>query len=568
MQERSDIVKLLGAVLACGVLGATPAAAVTCPAVSAPGAPVAWSASHHYFVYNGKTIPLIGLSHEYICHISQPDRMAKYCTLDNYKTQVLPAAAANKNNLIRMWAILNNSPGRAVDSQAFHQPKGPYPNEQPFLYMGNGKWDLSTPDPNYLVDLERVVCEAYNQGIVVELTLLDPWCTPWETSAFNSANSLYPTTQGFTQRQYFATFEDRVNLVDTGQNLWTRNKQIELVGQVVDQLKKYPNLIWELANEPDFIPSGIAVTVQDVMSWQALMRQTVLQHDTTHLIAINGETTSSFGWTMPSVKEANLHYANNTLAAQYGATELQKDTSPATGGKANLILGFNENNAIPDQTGQASLARTASDVRAEAWEFTLGGGALFDGYSLDRSQGETQAASSQLRYLAEFLTPPTLLGGIPSHPQSLDPMHHASCNGAGDWCRGVPTWGIEDYPTQCSLARVYWSTTQSSTDYALYLHHGVLRSQRTPPGGKNDGYLEIACGDGVSRGYRTGGLQFSVGTGGCWSVMWKDPKSGVVRSSTLMDLAPNQFYNAPSPPLYLDDIVFYVGFWRSASCSY
>jgi len=193
----AGLTRLAAIVLASFGLTATAARAVTCPATSIPDAPIASSSSHHYFFYKGKTIPLLGLSHEYICHISQSDRQDKYCALENYKPQVFPTLNANKNNVIRLWAILNNSPGKAVDSQSFHVIKGPYPNEQPVLWNGS-KWDILQDDPSYLTNLETVVCEAYNQDIIVELTLLDPWCDPWPTSAFNKDNTVSSSTQGFT----------------------------------------------------------------------------------------------------------------------------------------------------------------------------------------------------------------------------------------------------------------------------------------------------------------------------------------------------------------------------------
>ncbi|HEY8019999.1 MAG TPA: hypothetical protein VIH93_02800, partial [Thermoanaerobaculia bacterium] len=51
---------------------------------SPTGAPVALTSNHHYFVYKGATLPLLGMSYEYLCHIAQPQRAAQYCALSNY----------------------------------------------------------------------------------------------------------------------------------------------------------------------------------------------------------------------------------------------------------------------------------------------------------------------------------------------------------------------------------------------------------------------------------------------------------------------------------------------------
>jgi hypothetical protein len=132
--------------------------AITCPATSPPaGAAVAVSSANpQYFTYKGTLIPLLGISHEYICHLAQPaSRDSAYCTLANYPT-VLGNLNANKNNVVRLWTIFNHSPGTAGFGS-------PFTDEQPFIRSG-GKWDLRTVSNNYLANLEAVVCEAYNKN--------------------------------------------------------------------------------------------------------------------------------------------------------------------------------------------------------------------------------------------------------------------------------------------------------------------------------------------------------------------------------------------------------------------
>src|SRR6185295_6482600 len=166
------------AALAAGalLLASAANAVVLCPSpasVTPTGAKVAVStANPQYFTYKGQLIPLVGISHEYICHIPQPQRDAQYCTLASYP-DIFASMKTNKNNVQRLWAIFNHSPGTG--------PYGaPFTNEQPFIRTG-GKWDLRTINNNYLNNLEKVVCEAYMNDIVVELTLLDPWDGDWLT---------------------------------------------------------------------------------------------------------------------------------------------------------------------------------------------------------------------------------------------------------------------------------------------------------------------------------------------------------------------------------------------------
>src|SRR5688572_9692154 len=87
--------------LACGtLLLASTGHAITCPATSPPpGPPVAVStANKQYFTYKGQLLPLLGISHEYTCHIAQDaTNDAWYCTLGNYPS-VFQTLKDNKNN--------------------------------------------------------------------------------------------------------------------------------------------------------------------------------------------------------------------------------------------------------------------------------------------------------------------------------------------------------------------------------------------------------------------------------------------------------------------------------------
>lgn len=549
---------------------AEPVRGITCPAATTvAGSPVTWSASHRYAYYNGATIPLLGQSNEYICHISQTDRAAQYCTLENYLT-VLNTMQANKNNLLRLWSVLNNSPGVANPN---HTPTlTPYPDEQPFVRVG-GKWDLSQPNTTYYTNLEKVVCEAYNRGIIVEVTLLDPWCDPWSSSPFNSANTLVPssgTQLGFpnaTGRRLFASFENTTTKTDPTYVL-TRNAQKDAVARTVQALKKYPNVIFEISNEPDFIPSGAGgVTIANVMDWQAEMLAVVQANDSgtsPHMIEINGHTVSSFGWTVPAAKMSSSHYTqvvpDSTLV---GAIEAQRSSvASIVSGRSTRVLAFNENRwaSIVGVPPSNSLYRTADGVRSETWEFMLGGGGAFDGYTLDRGGIESQKVVPQLGVLSTFLNP-IYTGNIGL--QNLDVMQQASCNGASDWCRGVPLWGNSD-EGGCvgSGARIFWSSMKSGADLALYVHHGVFQSDILG-GGKFDAYQARLCGD--ATGYRLPvaplpqPFQYRVPQAGCWAERWIDPKTGLVMASTYRSNLAAGTWNTPvTIPRFTHDMLFFV----------
>jgi len=547
---------------------AAPAAPPACPAVlPLPEAPVALSAGGHYFVYQGKTIPLLGQAAEYLCHVRQPDRAASFCTLDSFAA-TLDEMARNRNNLLWVWAILNSSPG--VGNAARHAP---YANEG-LIPAAVAGWDLSQPfNDTYLANLERVVCEAYRRNVVVAVTLLDPWSSPWEASPWNRQATVDPAIQGFTSRRLFASFEDPATQTDVApQNVFTRARQKAAVAAVVERLRKYPNLIWEVANEPDLVLAGVPTTPADVLDWEKAMLAVVEDHDSLppHLVAVNGHRAATFGWNVAGTQIATTHYPQIVQdPTLIGVLEMLRDSTPSiVAGRATRVVGFNENKAatVPDIPPGHPFYRTADAVRAEAWELALSGGGLFEGYTLDRNGVESRKVLPQLGTLFRFLAPAA--AGLPEGIglADLDAMERATC-GAADWCRGLPPVGSSDLGKGCHSAlpsRLYWATLKSPTELALYLHHSVFRS--TQGGGKFDSYQALPCGDGRSGGYQSSGLQFRVPQPGCWSVRWIDPKTGTTLARETRTLAANAWTRPASFPLYPFDILFFANRLRPGGC--
>lgn len=543
------------------------AAPVTCPATSIlPEAPVALSPSGHYFVYQGRTLPLVGQAAEYLCHVRQPDRASAYCSLDSFPA-VLDDMARNHENLLWLWAILNSSPG-------IHPPahRSPYAHEG-VVAAGAGGWDLSQPfDDTYLANLEQVVCEAYRRNLLVAVSLLDPWSGAWDASPWNRQTTVDPAHQGFTERHLFASFENRAAQTDvTPQNVFTRARQKAAVAAVVERLRKYPNLIWEVANEPDLILSGPA-TPTDVVAWEKAMLAVVAQHDSTppHLVAVNGHRTTTFGWNLPGTQIATSHYPQITQdPALFGALELLRDPTPSiVAGRATRLVGFNENKAatVPTVRPGNLLYRTADGVRAEAWEFALAGGGLFEGYTLDKNGTESRKVPPQLGMLLRFLAPAAAGSPPEVGVADLDALARATC-GPADWCRGLPALGSVDAAKGCQAAgkpTLYWSTLKSPNELALYLHHSAFRSSQG--GAKFDSYLAVPCGDGRTTGYRATGLQFRVPQPGCWSIRWIDPKTGNTVARENRTLAADVWSQPATYPVYTHDILFFVNRLRPGGC--
>ena len=302
--------------LACGtlLLASTADAQINCnspQSVTPTGAKVAVSsANRQYFTYKGQLIPLVGISHEYICHIAQPLRDAQYCTLATYPA-VFSTLKNNKNNVYRLWAIFNHSPGTGPYGE-------PFDDEHPFPYdEDTHKWDLRTINTNYLNNLEKVVCEAYKRDIVIELTLLDPWDGDWLTGPFNPQHTVsYPdpnnvaqmVTPGFTQKEHFLTYEKGTSDT-TSAAKEARKAQKKAIESIVNQLKRWPNIIWEVANESDLAN----VTPANLNTFQNAMIAHIKSFDTTHPIMVNSHTKAAspqpgtFAWNLTGATAASLH---------------------------------------------------------------------------------------------------------------------------------------------------------------------------------------------------------------------------------------------------------------------
>jgi hypothetical protein len=553
---------------------ASPLAAQTCTNICTQ--PVTTSSpNNHYFINScgnegGTSIPLLGISFEYLCHISIPPTSplaAQYCSLSNFQT-IFYISQSNNNHLVRINTIFNSSPGVQLGNVNQSHQIVPFNDEQPYpwsytnINTGTFAWDLSQIDTTFLNNLEAVICGAYQQNLVVEITLFDPWNPAWASSPFNPVNA--KAGQGFSASRYFAdTSADTMG----SQNANTRAWQKAGVVQIVNRLKRYPNIIWEVANEPDLNP---AAPIANVVAWEETVVSWIEGADTTHLIMVNGHTATTFAWNVAGSKVQTGHYHTIHISGDDGAIQSMRDSSIASF-RQTWPFGFSENRSVPDTVpGHPTQinVRTVDDVRAEAWEFVVGGGGLFNAYSYNMTYGnhtdptrDPTIVTTQLGYLAIFLINPMLAGGGESI--DLATSQQASCDGGTDWCTGLPGWGTTETNRSpaCAAVNVYWSTMQSANSHVLYIHHGELLSNVYGGSPQFDGAHEEPCSAGAGTGYTTP-LKVRVQTSGCWSLVWLDPKSYVTLAQSYMQLtAGAPAVAAPIKPVYADDVAIALSYY-------
>jgi hypothetical protein len=554
--------KALISTLGLSLLFAAPGAdAQQCPSSESTPQPVAklsLATNKQYFSYNGQATPLIGLSSEYLCHIDQPGTAFggvvtpnnEYCTWQNYRTFINRLQTSGLN-VLRLWVGLNHSPGRERSSAVATDPHGPYLNEQPFTYnSGTQKWDLNTPDTVFWDRLKCVIGYAGTKGVIVEVTLFDPWSGDWTKGPWNSTRNSQGI--GFSQEKYFAQFVNDPTKTDDMINSPARTEQDDFIQYAIGQLKAYPNLYWEIANEPDFSPGSGAPSAR----WMDHVAQVVNAAEAAprHLIGVNLHTDTAIGQltdavTNPSLATSSVvsaHYVSvGAPKGDYGAIELIR-AKHGTSGFTTRAFGFNETRATPSPS-------IPSSARSEAWEFALSEGGLYDNYNLvflnssGVVQTDTNKVFNQLGVLKSFLLG---LGG-------LDPMARDAC-GAGCWLAGQGTYKTLEALT-CTRpdstiwqGSKYWAAMHSTNAYVAYFHHSLDTVSATNFFSR---YEPPPC----SPSYQETGIKFKPDVLGTYVAEWVNPVNGAALAThNLGSVGAGVQVNVPSSPTYVYDIALRI----------
>lgn len=255
----------------------------------------------------------------------------------------------------------------------------------PWLRVDNGsKFDLTQWDNAYFARLKDFVGEAQKQGVIVELALFCPFYEEmqWVLSPFHSTNNI--NGLGNISRTDVYTLDKHKGLLDI---------QEKMVRKVVDELQGFPNLIYEIANEPYF--GGIT------LEWQAFISKVITDAEKSfehkHLISQNiGNGSQKIENPNPLISIFNFHYAAPPTAVTINY-------------ELNKVIGDNETGF----NGQKD-----STYRKEAWELILAGGGLFNNldysFTTDNEDGTFQypagqpgggspAYRKQLSYLKKFM---------------------------------------------------------------------------------------------------------------------------------------------------------------------
>ncbi|MDP9121412.1 MAG: hypothetical protein M3O15_08610 [Acidobacteriota bacterium] len=447
-------------------------------------------ANPHYLNYNDQTLVLVGMSSEFLPHVTRlslgaggeacsstmtpPSSESKECNFDNL-SQCINTLRHARLNKMQLWIAPNSSKGRIEEKSG-----KPYCHEQPFLWTGRG-WQLDNSDP---VFLKRVlaVLDAANPDILVEVNLFDQWngfdphsnpCTFSSSPWTRSNNAIGPPASGvsvqFSDTKYMTAYDAVDHQNQNGPNYAPWQQQKLLVKQMVSQLNSRSNFYWQIANEPDLIPGcHPALRASDItamIKWHTDMADLIAAQEGAlpkqHLIGVNFTSTAALNQIASQIASGshqfdhiglvNGHYAG--LSTEGGSSAIQM-ARKFTIGRA---LGFNE--------GRSTPCPTLIGSRAEAWEFMLNEGAVYDNYNLGIFARASDTVRSNLGALAQFLNGLNL-AGISGNQRGSRP----------NWTTST----FPAYPTTPTVVSTYWGAMEwPDHQYVVYLHNSTL-SQCAP----------------------------------------------------------------------------------------
>ncbi len=394
----------------------------------------------HYFLYRGKAVALISSAEHYGAVINGDFDYHKYLAALNADgmnyTRLFGGSyveAPSKSFGIRR-NTLAPEPGKFI---------APWGRSSEPDYAGSGnKIDLTKWNPEYFTRLHDYLGEAARLGIIVEIGLFSSQYgdMQWDLSPFKRENNVNSTD---------AIDWKRVNTLENGNILGYQEKYVR---KIVREANTYPNVMFEIANEPwsdrpvladvvnpylftgrDKYPNSVDLPDEATMAWQVKVAEWITSEEAglpnKHMIAQN---CCNFVYAMrdvlPGVSVVNFHYAYPEAATlNYGL------------GKA---LSY-------DETG--FLGESDDVYTRQAWNFMLAGGSVFDGLDYSFSVGHEDGTDAgpngpgggspelrrRLKILSEFLQGLPLLamhpdlelvthaGGVFTHALSSEHGEHA-----------------------------------------------------------------------------------------------------------------------------------------------
>jgi hypothetical protein len=393
-------------------------------------------ANPHYFLFREKPTVLITSGEHYGC----------VANLDFDYVKYLETLAAHGFNLTRIFtgATYCEPVGAFNIAQNAMAPlKGRFNtpwarSDQPGAWDDGNKWDLTRWNEDYFKRFRDFVDQASQRGIVVEVNLFCPFYEEgeakqskmWPLSPFHPSNNINGLGNISSHDVY--TLDKNGGLLAP---------QERFVRRIVEELKDFDNVFYEVCNEPYF--AGVT------MDWQHYIADMITEAQRSHphpkLISQNiANHSARVTKPHPAVSIFTFHYAYPPVAV-------------ADNYALNKAIGENE-------TG---FRGTSDEVyRNEAWDFLLAGGSMFNNLDFSFVAGHEDGT---------FAYPDSSPGGggVNYHKQLavlvkfMSNLEFVAMRPANDLVRALPAG-----TSMQALAN-------PGKQYAAYLHHSAKPSWKS-----------------------------------------------------------------------------------------
>ena len=387
----------------------------------------------HYFLWRGKATVLITSGEHYGAVLNRAFDYKKYFkTLESLGFNLTRTFSGAYCEPVGAFRIQNNTLAPAKEQLICSWAR----SNQPGYANGGNKFDLAKWDPAYFKRLRDFVGQAGKRGVVVELVLFCPFYEDamWKLSPMNAANNINGIGKMKRTEVYTLKYPGLLAVQDA------------MVRRIVEELKDFDNLYYEICNEPYF--GGVT------LEWQGHIAETIAEaeadFEARHLIAQNiANKYQKITDPNPLVSIFNFHYAKppNTVTDNYGL---------------NRVIG-------DDETGFAGSE--PKPYRLEGWDFIIAGGAVYDNLDYSFTVGHEDGTAKinapggggdvlhkQLGILSDFINSFDFIKMMPDD--------------------SVIKGGVQDKATARALA-------QKGRAYAIYINGGgKARLQVELPKGK------------------------------------------------------------------------------------
>ncbi len=310
----------------------------------------------HYFVFRGKPTILITSGEHYGALLNRDfDYVAYLNELNRSRLNLTRVFSGTYREVPGSFKIASNNLAPKPTSFV-----GPYARtDQPGATDGGTKFNLGQWNPEYFTRAKAVLTEASKRGIVVEFVLFCPFYEEnlWTANPWNPRNNVNQSPDIGRNDVYTLKHPKMVD------------RQLAFVRNIVTELNEFDNLYFEICNEPYF--GGVT------LDWQATVAKTIGETEKNlakrHLIAQNiANESAKITKPDPLVSIFNFHYARppKTVDMNYALNKVIGDDETGFQGTGDFVY------------------------RAEAWEFLLAGGGLFNNldysFTVDHPNGSAK----------------------------------------------------------------------------------------------------------------------------------------------------------------------------------